>query len=86
MIRVKIELVPHGNEADKATIGEIVIKNRYQISYGWYRYEASWWVKGMSRGDRKSGVFDNITHDRSDNVFYLLYQVLDECVKKWGGL
>jgi hypothetical protein len=75
MIRVTVELIPHGKEEDKTVIalGEIANNLKGTLEYGSYNYMFTYRGK-----DNKpmvvSGVLKN--HKRSDSVIKLLHLVL----------
>jgi hypothetical protein len=79
MIRVIVELVPHGKEEDKIklAIGEIANNLKGTLKYGSYNY-----IFHYKSLDNKpmisSGVITN--HKRSDNVLTLLKNVLSKIV------
>lgn len=78
MIRVTIELVPHGIERDAKKIGEMRIWNNGKGDFVNGRYDA------VITGDKEVYQINeetiNVKHKRTDNVFILIYKVLTNIV------
>jgi hypothetical protein len=83
MIRVIVELVPHGFESQKKTIGNIVIHNNgegnikegsYNASFTYYKESLDGWICGSTT--------DKITHTRNQNFFILIYNVLKDIIQQ----
>jgi len=75
MIRVKIDLVPFGNEAEKETIGTLDISNAGELFGGLYNYNCAYNFR-TSTGT-KEGV-TQAPHFRRDHVLKLLYKVVEQ--------
>lgn len=81
MIKVTIELVPYGVEKNKTTIAELFIDNRGKLSSendeenGEYVYR----YRGIVKNDGETDILiGEALHKREDDVFKLLYKVLQD--------
>lgn len=78
MIRVTIELLPLGNEAEKETIGTLEISNTRELFGGLCNYRCDYNFRNMN-GDVVQGE-TQAPHFRDDHVVKLLYKVAEQVV------
>ncbi len=76
MIRVTIDLIPFGNEAEKETIGALTISNIGELFDGLYYYDCAYTYRDMD-GAAHEGTLQ-VLHERKRNVMRLLGTVLDQ--------
>ncbi|NMB65624.1 MAG: hypothetical protein GYA16_12235 [Spirochaetes bacterium] len=78
MIRVTIELIPHGNIMYSEKIGEIDIINNLKGDEKLGLYDAV--LRRYNNNKPSFFLFsiENIKHKREDNVFILLHRVLNK--------
>ena len=74
MLRIKVELVPFGNESLTRSIGQVLIANdgTGDLAVGNYKYsitDASGKIRGKLKG-----------HDREKSVFSLLKDILNKSI------
>jgi hypothetical protein len=84
MIKVTIELVPHGDESKAGTISTISIANTTEdLGENKYIYEYLALVKDKSEMKEIRGF---VLHDRGDVGFHLLEDVIRDITRKALGL
>ena len=74
MIRVTVELVPHGDESAKKKIGALVLANvgNHNLSKG------DCWYQSVYEDDMFGKHYAEAEHTRSEGVWQLLHKLLDE--------
>lgn len=75
MIRVTIDLIPFGNDAEKETIGTLTISNIGEL-FGLHTYDCAYTYRDMD-GATHEGTLQ-VLHERKRNVMRLLGTVLDQ--------
>lgn len=75
MIRVTVELVPYGHEAEARKIGEMVISNKANVGNGLYRYDAAY-CTDMT----ELQAINSVVHEREDGIWHLIRRVLESDV------
>ncbi|NMC45985.1 MAG: hypothetical protein GYA52_04055 [Chloroflexi bacterium] len=76
MIRVTIDLIPFGNEAEKETIGTLEISNGGELFDGLHLYNCAFAYRDMDGAAHEGAL--QVLHERKRNVMRLLGTVLDQ--------
>jgi hypothetical protein len=75
MIRVTVELVPHGDEEQKVEIGTLVLANTGAFGLGLHEYHAVYTLPNVEEPIHKVGP---ITHCRQDGFWVLIKKILQK--------
>jgi hypothetical protein len=82
MIKVTVELIPHGDESKKRSLGSMtIINNRTgDINFGNYDYSISKWAPKEKQTWKKGNIerFDRVNR----GVWDLMYNILSKTVGK----
>lgn len=73
MLRIRIELIPFGDEAMAKQIGEMVIANAGANGDGTFKYVGAF---ADDRGDREYGLV--LSHDRNQSTLAILKAMSEE--------
>ena len=71
MIRVKIDLVPFGNEQRAKQIGELILANIGNVGLGVCEYEAVMYT------DNQPPVYKRVSHWRQDGFYTLIEKLIE---------
>ena len=74
MIRVRVDIVPYGNEDHSEQIGEMVLANVRDYGFGLCAYDAVYKVKG----DEAPSYVSQIKHQRQGGFWELIRKILEE--------
>jgi hypothetical protein len=84
MLKITVELYPHGSDVNKETIAEILVGNTglaNERKEHIYKYNG--WVKNESTGNsmlderfQHEGFDGKFTHDRRDSIFVLIKRLM----------
>jgi hypothetical protein len=88
MIRVTVELVPFGREADKRVLKQMEIANdgTGTNEYGNYKvYEPSGCADDRKRLSKAGSIPRVLDHDRSRSMWELVWRALDRIRHTWRG-
>jgi hypothetical protein len=78
MLRVTIDLVPHGDESRKKTLSEITIINTLiKNVYGEYTYKYSGWFKELDDSETKK-FNGKVEHWRENVIWLLLFKIINK--------
>lgn len=81
MLRITVELVPHGDEKDKSVLSQIEIANTgKKNSNQEYQYVFYGWFKAMG-GDKKNIRKGSLPFDRSKSIVFLLNKLFEKIAK-----
>lgn len=81
MIRVTIDVIPHGVESKKHTIGQFAIWNTgEQPEENVYKYEYKGFENLLEGGSK--GFEGFVYHNRKEDVITLIKRVLSYCILK----
>ena len=81
MLRITVELVPHGIETLKQEIGILEIGNTGNVNEHneyTYTYKANW---KEQKEDRVRTVSGRVEHDRRNSWWFLLYKIVIKIIK-----
>ena len=92
MLKLTIELLPHGSELNKKTISEIFISNTTKKNkFEEYTYKYSGWVEHEPCGDEQLDEMfgrhefkGTVEHDRRNIVYLLLHKIVHQIIKPYG--
>jgi hypothetical protein len=92
MLKVTIELFPHGQEVGKKIISELFIGNTLKKNkYNEYTYKYHGWVEHEPCDDKKLNEMfgkhefsGTVEHDRRNIVYLLLYRIINKIIKPYG--
>jgi len=76
MLRIKVELVPFGDESNVKQIGEIVIANAGMNKDGTFKYES--WISEDSVGGEPQKYIKIHSFDRARSFWHLIKLILME--------
>lgn len=83
MLRIKVELVPFGDESKVKQIGEMVIANAGMNKDGTFRYES--WTSEDSAGGEPQKYVKIHSFDRDRSFWHLVRNILIEHGRLDGG-
>lgn len=75
MIRVRVELVPFGDESNSKEIGQLVLANTGQRLFGECTYEAV--LSSDDPVDQQPAIRKSVSHFRKDGFWELLRKILN---------
>ena len=86
MLRITVELVPHGKEENKEKISVLEIVNSgSKNEYNEFKYFAQgWWKELESQEIRKINKIA-VDFDRREFLWKLIYRVCIKIIKPFGG-
>jgi len=85
MLRITIDLIPHGDESKKETISMFEVGNTGEVNkYKEYKYNYNGHLADHEDKDYHLKFSGRVQHDRRLPVFFLLYKILFQIMKPFG--
>lgn len=83
MLRITIDLIPHGDEDEKKTISVLEIFNTgIKDIYDEYLYQFSGWWQDFDGSYRR--VKDRVYFDRRKMIYFMVYKITRKICKPFG--